>query len=136
MQWFKAWLAGFLATLVFHQAVFGVFWLLGAVPAPPFALDPVGPLGIPKVISLAFWGGVWGLPAWALIRRAQGGSYWLRAILFGAIGPTAVAMLVVFPLKGLPVTVTTVIGGVLVNSAWGLGVGLLMRLFGTKFASR
>lgn len=56
MVWIKAWLAGFLATLVFHQAVIGAFWLLGAVPAPPFPLEPVPPLGAPKVLSLAFWG--------------------------------------------------------------------------------
>ena len=117
MVWIKAWLAGFLATLVFHQAVIGAFWLLGAVPAPPFPLEPVPPLGAPKVLSLAFWGGVWGLSAWLLIRRATGAAYWARAVLFGAVGPTAVAMLVVFPLKGLPVSASTVVGGLLVNGA-------------------
>jgi len=43
------------------------------------------------------------------------------------MGPTAVAMLVVFPLKGFDVNTTIVIGGLIVNAAWGIGVVLWMR---------
>jgi hypothetical protein len=52
--------------------------------------------------------------------------------VIGAIGPSAVALFIVFPLKGLPVA-----GGwdpkllgtaPLLNGAWGLGLALLMRL--------
>jgi hypothetical protein len=35
-------------------------------------------------------------------------------------------MLVVFPLKGLEVTGTTVVGGLVVNAAWGLGFVLTL----------
>ena len=127
MVWFKAFVAGFLATLVFHQGVIALFWLAGAIPAAPWDMSPVPPLGVPKVISLAFWGGVWGLPVWWLIRRWRGAKYWLAALSVGAVGPTAVAMLVVFPLKGLDVNTTTVIGGLIVNGAWGIGVASCMR---------
>jgi hypothetical protein len=127
MVWIKAFLAGFVATLVFHQGVIGLLWLAGAIPAPPWNLTPVPPFGIPQVLSLAFWGGIWGVPVWWLIRRWRGAVHWLSALLVGAVGPTAVAMLLVFPLKGLDVTTTTVIGGLIVNGAWGLGVAVVMR---------
>jgi hypothetical protein len=90
-------------------------------------MTPAPPLGVPKVLSLAFWGGVWGLPVWWLVRRWRGAAHWLAALIAGAVGPTAVAMLLVFPLKGLDVTTTTIIGGLIVNGAWGIGVACFMR---------
>lgn len=128
MVWIKAFMAGFVATLLFHQSVIGLFWLVDMVPSAPWNLSPVPPLGVPAVLSLSFWGGVWGLPVWWVIRRWQGVTHWLSALLVGAIGPTAVAMLVVFPLKGLDVDGARVVGGLIVNGAWGLGVACSMRL--------
>jgi len=128
MVWIKAFIAGFVATLLFHQSVIGLFWLAGMVPSMPWNLSSVPPLGVPSVISLSFWGGLWALPVWWLIRRWQGVKQWLAAVLAGAIGPTAVAMLVVFPLKGLDVDGARIVGGLIVNGAWGLGVACSMRL--------
>jgi len=128
----KAFAAGFIATLAFHQGLFALLHLAGLVPVPAYNFSPVPPLGVPAVLSLAFFGGLWGpLAAW-LIRDDDGARYWLKAFLFGAIGPTAVALLLVFPLKGLPVEPKTVVGGLLLNGSWGLGVALLMRLFGER----
>ena len=127
MLWVKAFAAGFIATLVFHQGVIGLFWLANMIPNAPWNLSPVPPFGVPQVISLAFFGGLWGGAVWWLIRRWHGVRRWLSALLVGAIGPTAVAMLVVFPLKGLDVGATTIIGGLIVNGAWGIGVACLMR---------
>lgn len=126
MPWLIAFSAGFISTLIFHQGVIAVFSLLGLAPVEPFVMRPVPPLGVPSVLSLAFWGGVWGLPLWWLMRRWHGARYWLAGILGGAIGPTAVAMLVVFPLKGLAVSAQVVAGGLVVNGAWGLGVAVIM----------
>ena len=128
MNWVKAFIAGFLATLVCHQGLLGLLYLAGAAPMAPFNLTPVPPLQVPQVLSLAFWGGVWGLPAWLLIAGRKGWLYWVAGILFGAVFPTAVAMLVVFPMKGLAVTPTVVAGGLLLNGAWGAGVCGAMRL--------
>ena len=132
MQWIAAFIAGFLATLVFHQGVFYLFHTAGLVAAAPWNMAAVPPLGVPAVISLAFWGGVWGLPLWALMRGQGRLAYWLRGVVLGAIGPTAVAMLLVFPLKGLDVSAKVVVGGLIVNAAWGLGVAVFMKLFPTR----
>ena len=53
--------AGFLAVLIFHQGVILLMYGGGLVPNPPFPMRPVPPFGVPQVISLAFWGGVWGI---------------------------------------------------------------------------
>lgn len=135
MVWIKAFVAGFLATLIFHQGLFAVFYLAGAVPAAPFNLTPVPPLGVPSVISLAFFGGLWGVAIWAIAGRLIGALYWLGHVILGAVGPTAVAMLVVFPMKGLAVSAQTWVGGLILNGFWGLGVAVFMVLMAAK-ASR
>lgn len=132
MVWLKSFVAAFLATLVFHQGVAGLMYMAGMLPAPPFNMDPSGPLGVPAVLSLAFWGGLWGLPLWALVRRMGALGYWGVSLVFGAVLPTVVAMLVVFPLKGLDVSAATWIGGLILNGAWGIGTALFMLLMGAR----
>jgi hypothetical protein len=121
---------------LFHQGVFALFYMAGAVPNPPFSMVSTAPLGVPAVVSLAFWGGVWGIPAWWVIRHAAAAAYWIRAIVFGALAPSAVALFVVFPIKGLGVAggwdPRIVVGALILNGAWGLGVALGMRVFGEK----
>ena len=126
-QWLQAFTGGFVATLLFHSGGLALFWLGGLIPAFPWNMTPVPPLGVPQVISLAFWGGVWGLPVWWVIRRWQGMKFWLSGVVIGAIGPTLVAMLLVFPMKGLDVNATKVVGGLIVNAAWGLGLAVWMQ---------
>ena len=127
----RAFAAGFAATLLFHQAVIALFHALGLVPNPPFSLTPTAPLGVPAVLSLAFWGGLWGVPIWLLIRNADGVGYWVRGIVAGAVAPSAVALFIVFPLKGMAFAAgwdpRIFIGALIVNGAWGLGVCLFMR---------
>lgn len=132
MTHLKAFIAGFVSTLSFHQ---GLLWLLyagGVSPRAPWNLAPVPPLGVPAVISLAFWGGIWGIVLWALIRASRGGAYWTRAIVIGALGPSLVAWFVVMPLKGIGFAggwdPKIIVGALLLNAAWGVGVALLMLL--------
>jgi hypothetical protein len=128
----KAFIAGFASTLVFHQ---GLLWLLyagGVLPRAPWNMTPVPPLNAPAVISLAFWGGVWGVGLWALIHASRGGAYWARALVIGALAPSLVAWFVVMPIKGMGFAggwdPSIIIGALLLNGAWGLGVALLMRV--------
>lgn len=133
MVWFKAFLAGFFSTLIFHQGLLAILHAAGASPRAAYALNPVPPLNVPAVLSLAFWGGVWGILLWLVIASAQGPRYWLLALLIGAIAPSAVALLVVLPLKGQPFgrgwNSAVIVGALLLNGAWGLGVAAFMRLF-------
>lgn len=120
-------IAGFLATLLFHQGLLALLHWLANAPAP-FDMSGAPPLGVPRVLSLAFWGGVWGVGLAWLLKNQSGARYWWAWILSGAVGPSAVAMLVVFPLKGLPVTAQVVVGALLLNAAWGLGCALYLRM--------
>ena len=128
----KAFIAGFASTLLFHQ---GLLWLLyagGVSPRAPWNMTPVPPLNLPAVISLAFWGGLWGIVLWALIRASHGIAHWTKALVICALGPSLLAWFVVMPLKGLGFAggwdPTIIVGALLLNGAWGLGVAVLMRL--------
>jgi hypothetical protein len=125
-----AFVAGFLATLLAHQPMLWLLKLAGITERTPYAMQGVPPFGVPAVISLAFWGGVWGVIMIPLIARVRGeAAYWLTAALFGAIFPTLVAVAVVAPLKGAPMKggPAMLLMGLAVNAAWGLGTAFFFR---------
>ncbi len=132
MIYLKAFIAGFVSTLVFHQGVLWLLYVSGVSPRAPWNMTPVPPLHIPAVISLAFWGGVWGIVLWALISASTGNAYWIRALVIGALGPSLIAWFVVMPIKDMGPAggwdPKVIVGGLLLNGAWGVGVALLMRL--------
>jgi len=136
MPYLRSFAAGFLATLLFHQVLLGILHAAGAVPFAPFNFAPTAPLGVPQVLSLAFWGGLWGIVLWALLHRAHGVHRWLWAIAIGAVAPTAVAVVVVFPLKGIPVHEATILLGLLLNGAWGLGTEVFLRVLPRRVIAR
>jgi hypothetical protein len=132
--------AGFFATLLFHQPALGLLRLAGLTDRTPYTMDPTVPFGVPAVISLAFWGGLWGIALWLLIRNRVGSvAYWGWALVFGAVAPTLVAGLVVAPIKGQPLagggSVSMIVMGLSVNAAWGLGTALMMRATGSRVNS-
>ena len=131
-----AFLAGFVAVLIFHQGAVGILHALGAAP-PPFSFKPRAPLGVPAVISAAFWGGIWAIALAFVLRRLAGVSYWLTALLFGALALAAVGLFVVAPIKGEPTLLqpSHLIISFVVNGAWGIGTAILLRLFRFLFGS-
>ncbi|MGG5807873.1 hypothetical protein [Falsiroseomonas sp. CW058] len=139
-------LCGALAVFVFHQGTLYVLHhqfplikaLTGAADAfrpatSGFSFRSVPPLGVPQVLSLAFWGGVWGIVLAALIRYAHMPDL-LTGFLLGAVACTIFGFTVVAQLRGAPMW-----GGgnsiiwwraMLLNGAWGWGAAFLMRPFG------
>jgi hypothetical protein len=125
-------LSGFVATLIFHQLVLAMLWSARVASFGPFQMAATKPFGVPFVFSLAFWGGVWGLPNAVLERRFPTGmGYWVMAFLFGAVLPSLVVLLVVFPLKSLPLGggwhPSLLVTAFLINGAWGIGNGVIIR---------
>ena len=133
MRLIKYFVAGFVATLTFHQAMLALLNAIGFANRRPFALAPVPPFDIPQVISLAFWGGVWGILLGLYLQKVSKKKQWTSALFFGAVLPTLVAWFVVAPLKHQPVAAgwdfKAMLTGVLVNAAWGLGTAALIRAF-------
>lgn len=125
--------AGFLATLIFHQTAWYLLHQAGIVPAdrPAWPLDPIPPFGVPSVISKAFWGGLWGAGLACAFRRLEGGAYWASWLVVGAIVPTLFGMYVVTLIKGEPAPVLWPRLGIsaTVNASWGIGTALFLRLF-------
>ena len=124
--------AGFLATLVFHQIGLLLLHFAGMTPGMPYNKRPVPPFGVPQFISLAFWGGVWGI-VFVLVERVVARSpsgYWIGAIVFGAVFPTVFSWFVVAPLKGLPLgygfRFPGLLIGPIVNGLWGLGTAVFL----------
>ena len=129
-KWLLAFLAGFVATLVFHQPVLWLLHLAGVTPRTPYVMRAVPPFGVPSVISLAFWGGVWGIIMIAAIAKAR--AFYLVAAIFGAVLPTLVAAFVIAPLRHMPMPgnpAKLLAVGLIINAAWGLGTAVLYRLF-------
>ena len=118
--------AGFLAVLLFHQPLIGTFRSVGLGGNPPYSLAPVPPFGAPRVLSLAFWGGVWGI-AFALLRlwlpnRRTG--FLVAGLVFGALAPTAFGWFVLG--SGVPAIWWR---GPVINGTWGLGTAMLMLAY-------
>lgn len=124
-------IAAALAVLTFHQ---GMWALLHALKLPglgmpaPFPMTPVPPLGVPRIASLCFWGGLYGVPFGLLLPVMPAAlPRWLAGLGFGIIA-SLVGIFVVAPLKGqmivLPVGIAW-LRPLLINGAWGVGLGLI-----------
>ena len=128
----RGFIAGFLAVLIFHQAAVLVLHLASLTPAAPWRLTPTWPLGVPAVLSAAFWGGLWGV-AYALLepRLTARLGWWPGGLAFGAVLPVLVLWFVVLPLKGQPVgggfAPSGVLLAIVVHAAFGLGTALVFQ---------
>lgn len=121
----KSFVSGFLSTLLFHQSLLGALYLLKLTSIAPYRLHPVSPFGVPSVLSLSFFGGLWGILILWSAQYDTGFWFWVKCIVYGSVGPTAVAVLLIFPLKGIDLGPTLIVGGLLLNAVWGLGCGIL-----------
>ncbi len=131
---FFGFVAGFFATMIFHQLMLTLLWALGVSPIRPFPMAPTLPFSVPAVVSLAFWGGIWGV-VFALVEYSfpRRWGYWVTAFLFGAILPSLVALLIVLPMKGRPMGggwhPALLVTAFLINGAWGVGTGVFLSAF-------
>src|SRR5215468_4463764 len=95
-----------------------------------------GAFGVLKVLSLAFWGGVWGIVLVWFMGRVRGADGLWVALVFGGVLPSLVGMLVVTPLKGGAITLepTRMLLAFVINGVWGLGTALTYR-FGRRLSA-
>ena len=126
-------LAGALSVLVFHQWGFYIAAELGFGRPNLYNMRPVPPWGVPAIVSLAFWGGLWGALGAFLVARLPGilnGA--LGWMLFAATLVLAVNWFVVLPMKGGPVGGGWRLPGVavapIVYALWGFGMWLFYGL--------
>ena len=129
---FLGFLAGFLSHLIFQGAFGSMLYAANLLPALPWSLAPVPPLGVPRSINLGFWAGLWGLVYAVLEPRLTARFGWLvGGLVFGLVGPLLAFWIIVLPLKGLgigggfhPATVPIHVG---FHAAYGIGVAISLR---------
>lgn len=127
MIYFKAFISGFLSTIIFHQGLLFMLNLIGMASVPPFNTQPVEPLGVPNFLSLAFFGGLWGILLWLFVANDRQDKYWAKSFIFGALAPTLVAVLIVAPLKGNAFSSARLALAIILNGAWGLGTAWILK---------
>jgi MFS family permease len=122
-------LAGFVAVLTVHQALLWLGTQLHWLQASPWSMRAVPPFRIPAVLSLAFWGGVWGiLIAFVAPRIGTGFGYWLSVFVIFGLATTLVGWYVVGPLKGASVeelTLGRLLPGLVVNGLWAVATATI-----------
>lgn len=128
---FLGFISGFLSHLIFQGALGAALYAANLLPALPWSLTPVPPLGVPMTLSLAFWAGLWGV-LYAVLEPSLTARFgwWVGGLIFG-IAPLLVYWFVVLPLKGLGVGGGFQPAPVLIYIAFhlifGLGVAILFR---------
>jgi hypothetical protein len=129
MNYAKAFAAGVLSTLLFHQGTLAVLHVLVLSGRAAYDTTPTWPLHVPAFVSLAFWGGVWALAlSFPIGFLRSAAARWMAWILFGALLPTLVAWFVVMPLKGASLAAGVPLIALVLNAAWGFGVALIRQL--------
>lgn len=126
-------IAGFLATVLFHQEFLELLFQLHIIAKKPFSMAPTAPFGVPSFISLSFFGGLWGIAGVLIFKKyIQQKRFWLFLTIFGGIFPPLVAVLVVFPAKHMDVNSMLSPGFILlmflVNAIWGLGTAFITKI--------
>ena len=127
MRAFLGFIAAAIAVLTFHQGMVAALNQFGFA-SVLYPTTPVPPFGVPRIVSLCFWGGLYGA-AFGLIAPRFTWPMWLCGVILGVIA-ALVGMFIVAPIKGAPIAngwAPLLIGrSLLINGCWGLGVGLIL----------
>jgi hypothetical protein len=123
-------IAGAIAALVFHQTTLQIFFWLGLAPQAAFRIAHVPPFHAPMVVSVTFWGALYGgLFGWATSRLK--GPLWLYGLAAG-LCTMLLSCFVIRPLCGAPVAfgwqTAALLRSFAAHEMWGLGVGLILPL--------
>ncbi len=123
-------IAGALSVLMFHQPLLEVLFWLGLTPQAAFRLAVVPPFHAPMVVSITFWGAVYGSVFGWLSPRLP------RSILIKPLLASLFAMVmswfIVRPLAGYPVASNWQLAPLVRSAAadlmWGFGITLILPL--------
>jgi hypothetical protein len=133
-------IAAAISVLIFHQAMWEALHVLaipGMTMPPPYPMDPIAPLGVPRILNLCFWGGLYGI-VFGLLMPRMTAPLWLCGLVLGIIA-ALVGLLVVPAIKGLPIGAGWVplswVRSLLINGFWGIGVGIILPLMTRRVPS-
>jgi hypothetical protein len=125
--------AAILSVLIFHQAMWEILHALalpGLAMPSAYPMDPIPPFGIPRIVDLCFWGGLYGAVFGLLLPRLSP-PLWMWGLVLGLIA-ALVGLLLVPAIKGLPIGAgwapLSWLRSFLINGCWGIGVGIILPL--------
>jgi hypothetical protein len=126
--------AGAIAMLMFHQVTLQVFFWCGLTPQAAFRIAHVPPFNIPMVVSITFWGAVYGgVFGWFVPRMP--GSLAIRGLLAGVFA-TLMGWFVVRPIAGYDIAFGwaywPMLRSAAANLMWGVGVALILPLLNPR----
>ena len=121
-------IAAAISVLTFHQAMWWLLHLAGTMPLAPYPMGPTQPLGVPLILSLCFWGGLYGA-VFGLVMPSLRIPLWLAGLITGLIA-ACVGMFIVTAIKGQPINLSApaLTNQILINGFWGIGLGLIAPL--------
>src|SRR5271168_5050034 len=94
--------AAVISVLVFHQGRWGLLHVAGLMP-PPFPTWAVPPFGVPEIINLCFWGGMWGAVFGLLLPWLPSSPpMWVRGLGLGIVA-SLVSFFIVPIIKDQPI---------------------------------
>jgi hypothetical protein len=123
-------IAGAISVLVFHQTTLQLFFWLGLAPHAAFRVAVVPPFHAPIVVSVTFWGAVYG-GVFGLLATRLPRSVSVKAVV-AALFAIAMSWFVVRPLAGHEVAFGWQAAPMLRSAAacfmWGIGITLILPL--------
>jgi len=122
--------AGAIAVLIFHQTALQIFFWFGLAPQAAFRIAQVPPFNAPMVVSITFWGALYGgVFGWVAPRLK--GPLWLNGLAAGLCA-MLLCWFVVRPIAGNPVAfgwqTPAMLRSFIAHEMWGVGVGLIMPI--------
>ena len=122
--------AGAISVLVFHQTTLQIFFWLGWAPLAAFRIAQVPPFNAPLVVSITFWGAIYG-GVFGLLLPWVRAALWLKGMLAGLCA-MALAWFVFLPLMGHRAAFAwqawPMLRSFIAYQMWGLGLTLLLPL--------
>lgn len=121
---------GALSILVFHQTTLEAFFWLGWAPHAAFRIAQVAPFNVPLVVSITFWGAVYG-GLFELLLPYLRGPLWLKGVGAG-LAAMAVAWFVFLPIMGHPAAFGwdgwSMLRSFIAYQMWGVGLSIVIPL--------
>jgi hypothetical protein len=139
-------LAAALSVLFAHESVVYVLNALGRVSRRAWTMTPaIPPFGVPYLLNLVFWGGLWGILFAFIHPLLPGRMMWLKGLIFGAMvvvfGGWILVPLIKGQLLGLPnqelfsaFDVQRMLNSTLIVCGYGLGLGIFYGLIARERA--
>ena len=127
---FRGCVAGAVSVLLFHQTTLQLFFWLGWAPQAAFRIGLVPPFNAPLVVSITFWGAVYG-GLFALLVPWIKGPLWFKGMVAGVCAMT-LAWVVFLPIMGFPTAfgwrAWPMLRSFVAYQMWGLGLVLVLPL--------